>query len=590
MVIHSFKGDSGSPKAAVAIAELVRSPLLSAAHYARVLRTKLPDPNSTITALNISGNLPGKNLVVVPHVPILPPIVIFPGSVENLFAFSFDWFEKFHVRPGEFVFGNVLSTQQIPVSVYSAYRLDIHSWDAFVNNAGQGVTLINEPSLPYFFEPQTGLNNLLLEVTPSGPPIVDTTLDFVFDTMTISPIITLERLVLFDLQPELPYEMDLEFLTDVQTHRDGSEHRLALRKNPRQLFSWSFIFADSFERARIANLLFDWHARSFGLPVWQEATFISAAVSVSDVTVTVRSTAYADYRVGSLALVFESATKYDVLEVASFTDTTLTFTNGVQNAYAVASNVLVMPLRTGVLTANASGERFITDAGKLNLKFRVLDNDSSLESSSGWTVYNSRLVLNGVRSTGGTGASSSESSDRDIILIDNEVGNATIDTLWPNDKRRHNQIFWAVTRAEAWQIRQLIHYLRGRQVAFYLPTKGHDLEPTQALIISSAQLFARNSGYTRYVQNRSPRNVIQVIFNDGTASLIRRITASSEVSSTVESFTLDATWPANKALSTIARIEFLELCRFDSDTIRFAFNPGKTVRITAPVITVFDDA
>jgi len=585
MVTHI--GDTGTTKAS--ITDTFRADQQDPAHYARVLRTKLPDPDSTITALNPTGNLPGRNLVAVNQIPTPPAVANFPGAVENLMCFSLDWFEKFHVRPGEFVFGNVLSTQQIPVSVYSAYRHDIHSWDAFVNNAGQGVSLINQPSLPYSFDPQTGLDNLLLEVTPSGPPIVDTTLDFVFDTMTISPIITLERLVLFDLPPELPYEMELEFLTDVQTHRDGSEHRLALRKNPRQLFSWSFVFADSFERARIANLLFDWHARSFGLPVWQESTFISGNIAVSDTVINVRSTAYADYRVGSLALIYESETKYDVLEIASFTSTTMTFTNGVQNAYTTTTRALVMPLRTGVIKANANGERFVSDSGKLNLKFRVLDNDSNLESSSGWTTYNSRLVLNGVRSTGGNGHSSPESSDRDIILLDNEVGNSNIDSLWPNDKRRSNQVFWAATPAEAWQIRQLIHYLRGRQVAFYLPTKGQDLQPTQDLVSASTQLFARNTRYSRYVQNRSPRNIIQVIFNDGTASVRRRITASSEVDEDVESFTVDSGWPANKALSTIERIEFLELCRFDSDTIRFAFNPGKTVRITAPVVTVFDD-
>lgn len=584
----NYVGGSGGGK--MGMGTPIEYPTRIDAHHTYVRPLHIPDPDDTITALKVPAGRAAINLVPVAHVPSPPAVVNVLAGLAEKEGFNFDWFEKFHVRPGEFIFGNVLSTQQVPVSVYSSYRKEFHTWDAFVNNAGAGVELLNQPAYPYTFPPQTGFAGLVLEVSPNGPPVVDTTLDFVFDTMTISPIIQLERLVLFDLPPELPYTELLEFLTEIHAHRNGSEHRIGLRKNPRQFFEWDLILEDSFTRSRIHNLLFDWHGRSFGIPVWHEARFLSAAAAVNDLSVSLATTSYADYRVGGLVLVYESSTKYDVLEVdvGGIGATSLTFTNGLQNSYT--TKALVMPLRTGVLQPSVQGSRFITDAGRLALRFRVIDNDNNLAATVGWTTYNSKVVLDDVNSTGGGASSVSEELLRDLIVIDGGVGLASVDTLWPHDKRSHTKTFWTKTPADLWKVRQLVHALRGRQVSFYLPTKGHDLEPVAQLLNAGTTLTVRNCGYARYVQNRQTRNIIQVIFNDGTAPLIREITASSEVDVNTETMTVDVAWPATKAVSTIDRIQYLELSRFDSDTLRFRYNLGeRTCRVSAPVITVFDE-
>jgi len=560
-----------------------------AAHHTYVRKQDIPDPDSTITALNPPGGRVGVNLTFVDWVPAKALPVAYAGCASDKVGFGFDWFEKFHVFPSQFIFGNVLSTQQVPVSVYSSYRLDEHDWTAFVNNAGQGVELLNQPSYPYTFEPQTGFSGLILEVTPSGPPVVDTTLDFVFDTMIISPIIQLERLVLFDLPPEIPYTELLAFLTDIQAHRDGGEHRIALRKSPRQEFEWDLVLEDSIVRSRVHNLLFDWHARVFGVPVWHEATFTTGITSVDDLVVDVRTTSFADYREGGLVLIYESSAKYDVLEieVGGIGSTDLTFTNGVQNAYGPGA--IVVPLRTGVLEASLPGSRLITDAGRLRVRFRVQDNDAALASTSGWDTYGGKVILNDVNSTGGTSNAVEEELLRDIILIDNSVGPFSIETLWAQSKRRHTKTFWVKGQAELWKVRQLIWALRGRQVSFYLPTKGMDLIPIADLLNLGTSLTVTNVGYARYVQNRQTRNIIQVVLTDGT-KLVREIVGSSEVDADSETMTVDTPWPATYTPSQVARIEYLELSRFDSDAIRFRYNLGeRTCRISSPTITVFDE-
>ena len=560
-----------------------------AARHARVRRQTIVDPDSTVTSLNPPGGSTVDTLEAVSHVPAPPARQEFPACREDRTGFGFDWFEKFHVFPGSFILGNVLSTQQIPVDVYSAYRQATHDWDGFTNNAGAGVSLLNQPSYSYSFVPQTGYSGLLLEVTANGPPTVDSTLDFIFSTMTISPVIQLERLLLFDLPPEADYTELLGFLTEIQPHLDGGEHRLGLRKSPRQEFEWDLVLEDSHLRSRIHNLLFNWQAYVFGVPVWHEATFASAAISATDTTINVRSTAYADYREGGLVLVYESSSKFDVMEVdvGGITGTTLTFTNGVQNAYT--TRALVMPLRTGVLGPSVPGTRLITDAGRLRARFLVKDNDASLASTSGWDTYGGKVVLNDVNSAGG-GNSVEEELLRDVIVLDNGVGAFSLDTLWAQSKRRHTKTFWARTPEELWSVRQLLWALRGRQVSFYLPTKGSDLTPTANLLSGGATLTVRNVGYARHVQNRQTRNVIQVHFNNGDPPLVREVISSAEVDPDTETLTTDSTWPSTYTPSEVDRIEYLELTRFDSDDIRFQYNLGeRTCRISAPTITVFDE-
>lgn len=558
------------------------------AHHTRVRRALTPDPDSTIEALNPPGRFGADVLTVVNNVPAFPANATFAACREDRMGFNFDWFEKFHVQPGSFIFDNVLTTQQVPVSVYSAYRKETHSWTSFVNNAGDGVELLNQPSYSYDFAPQTGYSGLILEVSPNGPPNVDSTLDFVFDTMTISPVIQLSRLVLFDLPPEMPYTELLGFLTDIQTHRDGGEHRIGLRKSPRQEFEWDLILEDSLVRSRIHNLLFDWQARVFGVPIWHEATFTTSAIAVDDLVVNVRSTSNADYREGSLVLIYESSTKFDVLEIdtSGIGATDLTFTTGVQHVYG--SHTLVMPLRTGVLGPSVSGSRFISDVGQLRLRFRITDNDASLASTSGWDTYNSKVVLNDVNSTDG-GSSVEEEFLRDVVFVDNEVGKFSASALWEQSKRRHQKTFWVKGQADLWKVRQLLWALRGRQVSFYLPTKGNDLVPVADLLSAGTSLTVTNVGYARYVQNRQTRNIIQVHFNNGDPPLVREITASSEVDEDTETLTVDVAWPSTYTPDQVDRIEYLELSRFDSDQIRFRYTLGeRTCRISAPTITVFD--
>lgn len=504
------------------------------------------------------------------------------GQVMESFSMTADWFERFHVVPREFDFGNLLSTQQEDIEVYSAFRYSNHTWIDWINNAGTGVTLIGLPTFPYVFFPQTGVQ-MTLQVDTTGEPFIDTTLDFVFDTGTIEVPIEVQRVTLFNLPPELPYTEVLAFLTDVISHTDGSEQRISLRKNPRQFFEWEIIMEPGIERQIMDSLMFEWQSRIWGIPVWHELTTLTVAAGIGTSTINVETTNFADYRIGGLVLIRTSQTVYDVLVLVSKTSNTLTFENPTLKAHGVGAQV--MPLRTAVIEGQPRGRRYPTDAESLSLRFRVRDNDVSLASTAAFSTYNSKVLvddLNGIQTA------LEETFDQAIVVIDNETGTTEETSDWDRHRRVSNKTFLAKGRQRVWEVRQLMHALRGRQVSWYLPTFGKDLELLINTIAGSPLMQIRNCGYTQFVKSRQPKNVIRVVLTDGTV-ILRKILSSTVVDDNQETLTLDGNWPSIITPAQISRISFVEKVRFDSDQIRLAHLVGdRVVKISAPVKVVFE--
>jgi hypothetical protein len=510
----------------------------------------------------------------------------FPGTLGVASTVGLDFFESFHVVPRSLAFGNILSTTTTTLEVFSAFRSTSEFWTAFDNNAGAGVTLLGLPTLPVLVRPMAGFL-LTVQVDLEGPAVVDSTLDFTFNvTGLISVPITLQRVVLLTFPPEMPYDETLEWATDVLRHRDGTEQRRALRKNPRQLFNWELFLDDGAERSLVENAIFDWQGRTFGIPVWHEASPLTAAVTGGSTTVlTVASTANADFRDGSLIVLYESQTKFDVLNLVSHTATTLTVLNPPGNSYTpIADLIQVAPLRLGVITGSPRGSRYLQGQERLRVALRVKDNDANLADVSTWTALNSKVLLDDVNIVQDT-----MSEDYQLLMevLDNRTG-VTSEYVRQDRNRRGSEKQFAIgTKAALWRVRQLLHALRGRQVSFYLPTFSRDLTPVATMTSAGSTLSITNVGYTNFVRSRQPRNIIRVVPTSGSA-FVRTIQSSSIFSATQEIITITTTWPSTLTPAQIASISFVEEVRLDSDAIRIRHERGTARRITAPVRSVLE--
>jgi hypothetical protein len=512
----------------------------------------------------------------------------FKGIVGDSSTPGLDFYEHFHVIPRRIDLGNVLSVTNVAIEVFSAFRTSAQFWLAFDNNAGQGVTLVGLPTLPVAFQPMAGLA-LTVQVDLVGPAMVDSTLDYTFTVTGLIQIpITLQRVVLFAVRPELEFEETLQWLTDVLPALDGTEQRVGLRKNPRQLFAWDVLVDDGLERSVLENVLFDWQSRTFGVPQWHEDTPITASVTGgSTTTLSVLSTDNADYRNGGLVLLYESASKYDVLNLVSHTATTLVVQNPPQNSYSPGPDVVAAPLRLGALVGNPRGQRYRTGLDRLSLRFRIKDNDANLGDASTWPTFASKVLLDDFNFVQGV---IPEDLAQRMIVVDGETGLTSEFSPWDRHRRGSLKMFVVKTRADLFRVRKLLHFLGGRRLSFFLPTFSRDLVPLANMTSGQTTLAVQNVGYTNFVRSRQPKNVIRVVPVAGSGSPFLRTILSSTINTPIqETITVDSAWPSTLTPAQVDMISFVEKVRLDSDEIVIRHErSGHSKRILAPVRTVLE--
>jgi hypothetical protein len=493
-----------------------------------------------------------------------------------------DWFEMIHVIPRSFSFGNILTTIFRTVDIFNAYRRETHTFIDFINNAGQGTSITNLPSLPYIMPPLTGLL-LTLQVTPDGAPTINTTLDFEFDTNTESIPISGTRIVMFPFEPEAPLTERLLFLTDVFEHVDGTEQRVSLRLAPRQEYDLKLLRDDGPERQKIDFLMFDWQSRVFGLPVWTEPSFLTSAATAGQSSVNVDDTSLADFRTGGLAIVFTDENNFDALEIASIGPTVLNFVTPLQLNYGVGTRV--MPLRTAITTTPAKEKKYAVNLAQFDITMRVIDNDTDLSSTAGWPTYNSKVLLSDPNAIEQTLDGQIE---RQITVFDGDTGKLSQTSTWSRARHGSAKTFITRTRAGLWSVRKLLHALRGKQVSFYLPTFTKDVSLQATYTSGSPALTIFNVGYTRYAKQRTPKLDIRIILNDGTI-FTRTITNSAEVDANVEQLTLSSAIGQNITIAQLKRIEFLEKVRIDNEEITILHQDANgTAKVGFPVKVVLE--
>ena len=505
------------------------------------------------------------------------------GPFQNVAGFvdldqPSEWFEKWHVFPGRLDLGNVLTTQIRTLELFNSFRTETRTWEAFVNNAGAGVAATNLPSLPRLM---VSLESFVVDVqvTTAGPPSIFGTLDFDIDTaidLLIVPI-TGTRITLFQYRPQSPISETLQFKTDIIEVNDGSEQRINVRENPRQLFKFTVRTDDDRTRDSINAVLFDWQSRVFGIPVWHESKALDQPLAIGNTIVFV-NTAFADFRVGGLAMIYDNDFRTETLEIVAVDPTFLELQVPVSKAFD-AVQTIVIPVRTALTRPQLSDARFAIGPTDFSLEFTTLDN-VDLASSAAFPTYlgGGQTVAKPLidRLNFMKGRTVKEGIRRKVVRLDPETGPALQFSSWTKGKPSFLYGFEGKSFEDTWDFRQLLHFLRGSQLAFYVGTGRDDFKAIADIADTSTQIDFQAFGFTQFVQEVTPRSDLQVVRLDGTTSQ-HLITGSSVVSDTVERITISPGITPALPLVDIDRIEFLTLSRISNDAPKFSHTrPGES--------------
>jgi hypothetical protein len=524
-------------------------------------------PSLTITESDAALTLDQNQVALAyTHVIPSPPSTTHGAAVCEVIGGL--WWDRFHVIPKIIALGNLLSDQVITITVHNAFRGSSVDWLTLTNNLGAGTSLVGLPTFAYTVGPQDGLAFTLNIDADVGPAQVISDLVFTTDVpSTLTLPVSFTRLIVFPFQPQKPVREVLQFSTDILTSEDGTEQRRARRKNPRQLVEM-VLRLDGRARQNAKAMLQDHQARLFGLPVWWEARLLSAAASISDTVLNVETTDYADFRDGSLCLLWSSNTHFEAQEISSSTASTITVASPLSKAFT-SPGTLVIPLRTAYVSPQLTSQKYPVAVEDFPANFVTTDNDANLADVSAFSTFNGKVLLDDPNVI--TGGTLPETLMRRVQIIDSGSGAQDRYSPWTNSKPGLVKSAITQSRQSLWEYRQLLHALRGRQVSFYIPTFFDDMTLTEDLASGSTQMKIENIGYTQHVQHRKPFDVIRVVLNDGT-TYIRTVTGEIEIDEDEEQLSVDSSWPSTIAKADVKRVEYLLLVRLlnDNATIQHA--------------------
>ena len=493
-----------------------------------------------------------------------------------------EWFERLHITPPRIDLGNVLSSQLRTVELFNAFRNTPRvnlEWTGFANNAGDGITVTNLPVLPFT------INSFAsfvadIQISTVGPPNINGTLDFTFGAPvngTIQVPVTGNRITVFQFRPQAPVAESLEFKTDILQSNDGTEQRIRVREAPRQVIDFVVRTDDDRDRDLINSILFDWQARVFGVPIWWEQRPLDADIAISSFTINVDTT-NADFRVDSLVMVYTSNNYVEVLEIASLTATDITTKTPFGKAFAAADSI-VTPVRTALTKPQLSNNRFAIGPADYQMNFEILDN-VDLANIGAFATYQGtgQTVAKPLLDTFNfmPGNTIQEGNKQRVIRLDIQTNPPTQYSPWAKGKPLYTFGYEATSQADAWAWRQLMHYLRGSQLSFYVPTGRYEFRVLTDLGLGSSIMDITNIGFTDFVKQVTPRSDFRFLRTDGTYSN-HQIISSEVISADVERITFAPNLPADLPVAEIERVEYLTLSRIDADKVKFEHRrPGES--------------
>lgn len=490
------------------------------------------------------------------------------------------FFEMVHHVPALIELGNVLTTNVEEIEIYNAYSVDAQSLTAAAANAGIGVDFQGLPALPATIDPQSSLTFDVV-ISTEGPPNIDGTLDFTLSIGSFSIAVTGSRVIMFAFEPEQPMEETLETKTDVITAANGDEQRISIRKHPRQSLQMMLRVPEGDSLRRLDSLLKGWHSRVFGVPIWWEGRMLSGDITTADTVINV-DTRYGDFRAGSLAIVWADDETFDALEIASTTDSTITFTSPFTQDFT-ATETLVMPLRVANMDPVISRERYLKNLMDIKVRFRVLDNEADIADASTFPTHNSKVLLSEPNKVGGDTVQ--DDLFREIHIVDNGIAAPLQFSDWVTSHPITKKGFLGDSLKRVWEVRQLFHELRGSQVSFYLPTFYNDLVVTQNLASGAFLMDIENIGYDSYIQAEEPFRSVEIELNDGTL-IHRQVLSSTVIDSDTERLTVDVAWDSLVDYTTIVRVSYCRLVRIADDKITLTHQRPGDAEINVNIIGV----
>jgi len=472
-----------------------------------------------------------------------------------------DFYYRVHIDPAVIALGNLVTAQTRTVRVWNAYPDRPLTLQAVEAINADGITVTGPAALPLAFAPlQEQLWQLALSA--SGAAVVDATLRWHFASSDDDVTLRLSgnRITAWMIPPDWSNGITetLTWLTDVERAIDGTVQRQPCREAPRRQWEFSVI-AEGSDRRVLELALFDASARVWAVPVWPDVTFLTADLGAGSDTIAL-ATDGLDFVLGGLAMLWASATRFELIEVAAVASNAITLAHPTANTWVAGSRLY--PCRTATLTDFPALARASDRLVQSQIRFLAAE-PCDWPALAPVTMYLGFPVLDMPRDEP---ANRDASYGRVITTLDNDSGLPVIDdasglsfVALPFDVLQ-------VGRAERAAHRSLLYWLAGQAQALWLASGMDDVVVLGPISTHVTTLSVAWSGITRFGALQPGRRHLRIALWDGSV-FYRRITAVAEIDAASEQFVIDTPLGRDVALEDLRLVSWLTLVTLAADAI-----------------------
>lgn len=373
---------------------------------------------------------------------------------------------------------------------------------------------------------------------------------------------------LLPYRPESPIIEFIEFSTDIITSRKGTEQRIATRRYPRHTFNFSTIVIGQNASQQLENQFTSTPIGSLGFGFWHQSVQSSSIVQGSSTLTLV--TSYAFYEADGFCLLWESPSKYEILEIDSLTASELTFKTTIANEYTTA---YVVPFFYLLLNGAPSWV-----SGKGSTRFEVEGMTTVLFGIGEYTFGDSYAGYPVIPYTCNLFKQKSLPYRLDALIYETDGVTGVVErqSIWDIAKRQFTFGAYITTPEEAILFYELVYYFRGRQKEMWIPSYEHDFVLAEDIATGDSLIVEDNlfeEIFRAYDDDisLSAYNQICLFYSDGT-SYRREITSVTNLGDGTLELGLLEDVPASLIEDT--KISFLYFCRLSSDRIEIEWTEG----------------
>lgn len=493
------------------------------------------------------------------------------------------FFDRIHVLPNVIDVGNLANNQTRTIEIFNAFIQESATLNAYSPNGLLSGVQFNIDNLPVQFFPLSS-HFYQLKINTTGSPNFDGFYDFDFGEKSAPPLsVKGRRIIIFPFKHnwvQLPTET-LEFLTQIYESRSDLESSQKLRPYPRRKLKYYHTPIESGElkyiaesKAEMEAIIYLWMHRIFALPIWEDFSVLVGTLNLGSLSVPMPTTGL-DYDSGSYIVFWKSASKFELVEIDTVSQNSISLIRATQNEWGPGT--LILPARLARLASMPQFKGDTEDILQFETEWALEPNQKSIKRIGTYTapvyrnfpVYMPTYINDGEYST---------SLKRKQVEIDYGTGMKSVASLGKNPRGNFPALHLNLSRLEASKFYGFINDRSGRLNPCWFPSWARDFTISEVISNNSSSLIVKGNRFSNiyggdYQNFGFNRRDLMIRWTDGTI-LFARVMNAAIIDDETEVLQIDKTFPKEMQVNQLDRISFLKFARFESDNIEIVKETG----------------